>query len=392
MRNRLGRLGLMTMAAVLAVGLCGAAFASWTDDLVVQGVVETGEVDLVIEDTSETWVYKDLSSREMVVLEEESDNPDYLEVAKAYVSSYDVETDVASVAFENVFPGPEFKADLKVHYYGVPGHVSVLSFNVAPAELVPYMWWEIVWPDDTTSTGSAMDATLMFIEDEYQLHECETFTVNIYCQIPQDMTLRDISGTVFMQLEAKQWNECEPELQKVLDLPDEKVHLKVVGTYSPTKDSYGKPRSYFDAYITNVPPGYGWLEAGNPWPAWCCEFENSAVTELDVTLVSTIGMVQWEPINYLLNQSGYLAPPYNYDGLNMTVGGFSGVKTHSARQRAYWSYQPGGWSPPAGDKALDLIADANLNSAGFVPAPGQLAAVICQDGTSYQTVFIEVDP
>ena len=109
-------------------------------------------------------------------------------------------------------------------------------------------------------------------------------------------------------------------------------------------------------------------------------------------IVSTIGMVQWEPINYLLNQSAYRAVPYNYDGAVMTVGGFDGVMTHSARQRAYWSYQPGGWSPPAGDDALDLIADANANSAGFVPGPGQLAAVICQDGTSYQTVFLEIDP
>lgn len=393
MRSRLSRLSLITMAMVLGVGLCGGAFASWTDDVVVHGTVSTGEVDLVIVDTSETFVYKILSTGGIVVLEEEMNDPDYKLIASARViaDDDDVLNDTATVLFDNLFPGPLFKADLLIHYYGVPAHVTLENFDVAPPELAPYVWWEIVWPDGTTSSG-AMDTLLFIVDGYYQVHECEEFEVNIYAQLPQDPAVQGLTGSVSFAMKAVQWNLCEPVVQKELDLPTTPVHLVLQGAYSPTLDSYSDPRSYFDAYFSNVPAGYEWLEVGNPWPAWCVEFESSSVMELDVTLVSTMGVPSWDSINYLLNQPAYRDPPYNYDGLTMTVGGFSGVMTHSARQRAYWSYQPGGWSPPAADISQVLIADANANSAGFIPGPGQLAAVICQDGSSYQTVFVEIDP
>ena len=386
MRTRLSRIGLMTMALVLVTGLCGAAFSSWTDDLVVEGTVSTGEVDLVIEGDSRTLVYKILSTGGMAVLEEEMVDPDYKLVASACVTSVDVLNDSATVVFDNLFPGPLFKADVLVHYYGVPAHLELTEFTVSP-EVEPYVWYEVV-----RVPCPPADMMMMFIQDDEQIHECECFEINIYAQLPQEPGVAGLSGSLTFGVRATQWNLCEPVVQKELDLPTSPVRLQLQGTpYSPTLDSYGAPRSYFDAYFSEVPAGYEWLELGSPWPAWCVEFESSAILDLYVTLVSTIGAPAWEPINYLLNQPGYRDPPYNYDGLVMNVGGFSGVLTHSARQRAYWHYVPG-WTVPVGDLSEDLIADADANSAGFVPGSGQLAAVICQDGTSYQTVFVEIDP
>jgi hypothetical protein len=398
MRSRLGKLGLMTMAAVLAVGLCGAAFASWTDDLVVQGIVETGEVNLVIQDTSQTYVYKNLSEGTLVMGTEALNDPNLLYVASAYVSSFDAANDTASMVFDNIFPGPLFKADLLVHYYGVPAHVSVTNFLVDEA-LEPYVWYEIVWPDGSISASDNApvdgDVGVKFVtEGEYQLHECETFEVNVYAQIPQDMSLRGKTANVRLELGAIQWNLCEPVVEKVLDLPDYKVHMNVV-------DNYNGSGGYDKVSFSETSPSQGVVPpivAAQPQPmdAWCCEAENSTLKSVDITFMSSLEAPYttnsaWNKINWVLNQSGYMAQDY---GPNATVNlaGFGTVYAGSPAQVAFWYFLWGPGVVTSPDAAAQAIIDAAVPYATFVPGPGQLAAVICQDGGTYQTVFIALDP
>ncbi|MBN1855953.1 MAG: hypothetical protein JW846_03265 [Dehalococcoidia bacterium] len=397
MRSKLGRLGLMTMAAVLAVGLCGAAFASWTDDLVVQGIVEMGEVNLVIEDTSATYVYKNLSNGDLVegtekFSEKEMIDLNYLYVASAYVDEYDVEEDTAFMMFDNIFPGPLFKADLLVHYYGVPAHVSVTDFVVVPDALIPYVWWEIVWPDGSITHGGG--ATRFVVDDEYQLHECETFEVNVYAEIPQDMSLRGVTGSVRLELEAIQWNLCEPDVQKVMDLPDYKVHLDL-------DSNWNGPGGSFLATFSETDPSQGVvpdliLLEPQPMDAWCCEAEDSVVLSVDITLLSSLEapfntIAAWNKINWVLNQPAYMALDYP-SGKTVNIAPYGQVLAGSPQQVAFWYFLWGGIVTNIDATAQGIIDDAEANGATFVPGAGQLAAVICQDGTSYQTVFIALDP
>ncbi|MCD6391565.1 MAG: hypothetical protein J7L92_06220, partial [Dehalococcoidia bacterium] len=52
------KIGLLSLALVLALGTLGVGFAMWQDTVTIEGTVNTGSVDLDIEELSSTWVYK----------------------------------------------------------------------------------------------------------------------------------------------------------------------------------------------------------------------------------------------------------------------------------------------------------------------------------------------
>ncbi|MBN1855955.1 MAG: hypothetical protein JW846_03275 [Dehalococcoidia bacterium] len=54
MKHRLGRVSVLMVALVLVVGVMGAGFASWTDQLVVNGVVTTADFQVGICDVTAT--------------------------------------------------------------------------------------------------------------------------------------------------------------------------------------------------------------------------------------------------------------------------------------------------------------------------------------------------
>ncbi len=47
-RNRFSRLGLLSLALVLSLGITGIGYAAWTDELTIDGTVEIGYVAVVL--------------------------------------------------------------------------------------------------------------------------------------------------------------------------------------------------------------------------------------------------------------------------------------------------------------------------------------------------------
>jgi len=53
-RSRLGKVSVLMVTILVAVGVMGAGFASWTDSLVINGIVETASFDVGIRDVTAT--------------------------------------------------------------------------------------------------------------------------------------------------------------------------------------------------------------------------------------------------------------------------------------------------------------------------------------------------
>jgi len=136
--------------------------------------------------------------------------------------------------------------------------------------------------------------------------------------------------------------------------------------------------SYFTITLSNVPAGYD--VSNGDYIGWCLDRGHvmSRSTLLEVTLYSSLNppaglsTKPWNQINYILN---------NKSG-----------RTVNVIQQAIW-YFMGWWSYGAlTTEAKQLVDEANMHS-DFVPAYGQIVAVIClPTDTNQQLAMIEVAP
>ena len=139
------------------------------------------------------------------------------------------------------------------------------------------------------------------------------------------------------------------------------------GTVNLTTDFFIAP-NIFDiiSILTNVPPGYDVHDGA--YTGWCVDRRGLARPTNDlVYLYSSINLPpipqlkqqDWHRINYILN--------------NVAPGA-----TSLDIQEAIWTFSSlGGKFTPTRLLALAMVSDANANGAKFVPARGQIAAVIC---------------
>ena len=150
------------------------------------------------------------------------------------------------------------------------------------------------------------------------------------------------------------------------NLPSGIVHLTVVdGT-----------TSYFISTLSNVPGGYG-VSDGH-YAGWCIERSHNMLrnVEHDVILYSSLDppdvlkYIDWVAINYILNHK---------------QGEMTDV------QEAIWHFVNfvGNYTPTT-VSAKEMVNDANLHGAGFVPRTGQVVAVICYPAYGTQITLIEV--
>lgn len=379
MRGKLGKLGVLGLAMVVTLSLCGAAFASWSDDLSIGATVQTGKVDLVIEDgQSETWVYKDMRDHSEVISPVRIIDTNHLYVASAQVTHVDVAGDTVTVAYDNLFPGIDFKTDVTVHYYGVPAFLTIEELSASQGLSGLEIWAEILDADGkTVLTRSDIGTEAVPC---YQIHECENVTVNLHVRVPQENSLQGLSGIVTFKLAVEQWNTCEEGgLGKGQNLPSGPVSL--TWTY-PGDDSY------FNVTLSGVPDGY--TITNGTWNGWCAEFQTMQQGSHTVYLESTIGNSSWNAVNWIINNCH--GDPYKYDYYNDTI--YKGFWTWGPMQRAIWYFAPTvDYTPEQGDTAWEIINLALTNNASsFVPGQGDLAAVFCHDGDYFQNVFLEVDP
>jgi len=237
MKGRLGKFGIVFLALALVLSVTGAAFASWTDKVTIDGTVNTGEVNLEVVALSSTYVYKVPTTHECIILYELADlegTPlrqyvtdcdysdgtwyEYPEVwtppGGAFVVASSVATpgapgadDEVIVNATNLFPCICFGADILLHYDGIPARIVDAEIDTEDEWLLDLIANEeagvaVFKSDEFGHLGDEIVDVL-----GYQLHECDWIMVIMGVHIPQDDAYMGLSGSFTGELEVIQWNE-----------------------------------------------------------------------------------------------------------------------------------------------------------------------------------------
>jgi len=236
------KIGLLALALVLALGALGVGYAAWTDQITVEGTVNTGSVDINAVYFSGTTVYKDLTTDEMInyfwvkdaggnvmwsspTVEPSGDN--YFKVA--YAASAPAGDDMVSMTFDKLFPSEAITADVIIHCDGtVP--VIVTADVESDDPILNWLWdhgyvhWSAAW---VCVNPSPWDYSYCAeICGPIQMHYCDYAKLWLTIDLPQAGELcgltwpngEPITQEDFMGLEnlsftgyfnAIQWNESE---------------------------------------------------------------------------------------------------------------------------------------------------------------------------------------
>jgi hypothetical protein len=204
-------------------------FAAWTDEVTIDGTVNTGNVDLVVEAYSGSLVWKmenhgiftqsgwlPLGAPPAGAVDAfPNDGEADLDPVSSGMASQSVNAagepidDAVTMKFENLFPLVPVKADFLLHYAGsIPVRVNIVDIAVGgPPELVQNATITIEYFD--------ADADGVYNPDEpmgdialMQLHYCDYIVVVITItldQTPDNMGIDN--GTITGRIQVKQWNE-----------------------------------------------------------------------------------------------------------------------------------------------------------------------------------------
>jgi predicted ribosomally synthesized peptide with SipW-like signal peptide len=212
------KLGLFSLALVLALGGLGVGYAMWSDTVTISGNVTTGTLDLVVENCSNTWVYKIVGPTgegHGIEIIHDWDSaphtePDYSQLISS-ANATKVADDEIRVTIHNAFPldgeGEVLRADFVLHYLGsIPVRVqtATLGCTGCACDYIKILYYE--W-DPKTGMGSAM--TLPILGDQW--HNCQY--VKVVIAIDEAKLQADgaaamgLSGQFNGTFKVVQWNE-----------------------------------------------------------------------------------------------------------------------------------------------------------------------------------------
>jgi hypothetical protein len=236
------KIGMIVLALVITLGTIGVGYAMWTDEVVIEGKVYTGSLDLDVDYYSGSVIYKNLDEDldtpiinyyyvraagdpyGPIVHEiynphgpdgwhdppADASNMSYVAQAWAqpvYQGGVIVE-DLVRMYFWNIFPtryqggASGIYADVIAHYTGsIPAHVG-WSVNFTDASGVVdtklkwlydmgymdiYVFPTDVYPDtDRGEPYIQYDVNPAFLEGEViQVHNCDEIKINVYIDLPQ---------------------------------------------------------------------------------------------------------------------------------------------------------------------------------------------------------------
>ena len=246
------KLGAIFLISIMALAGVGAGYAAWFDTITIQGTVNTGNVDLVIERLSGTYVYKDLDTDDIVICHKYTNLPpltgglgsvhfvpappsDGLLVSTA-TATVDSATDYDElyIEFDNLFPCIDFYIDVLFHYVGsIPVKINYADFDTVFGDEGQEPWLEILWdmyqnnPDAgfgiwITAYRADEEGTLLidYETGEYipvgvgtQLHYCDYVYLELHIHLPQYWNdeptdwLMNRDGGFTAHIEVIQWNE-----------------------------------------------------------------------------------------------------------------------------------------------------------------------------------------
>jgi len=233
------RIGLVTLAMVLALGSLGIAYAAWTDDITIEGTVNTGNLDLNVVDYSCSAIYKDLVTDELVPWhgwcgdDPYVNNPEYLPVASAGAAQTMTDDgatpvpvdDSVTIWFDKLFPCQWLYADILLEYDGtVPAKLWADAWPVDDPDFpdcalfaeygvdVQYYAW--CWDHDPRAeigdgAHPGIDEFGEICDVGVQLHDGDFVLVKMAVHIPQVNELMNKACRFEGRIQAIQWNEYQ---------------------------------------------------------------------------------------------------------------------------------------------------------------------------------------
>ena len=244
------KIGAIFLVSVMALAAIGGGYAAWFDTITISGTVNTGNVDIVVDSYSHTYVYKVPDELFPGAYENETCirhltnlpagfNPIYpsgwIPVAHAKADqAFDAAgpiDDAVVVEFNNLFPCIDFVADVVFHYVGsIPAKINFADFISVGGDDGYQDWLEDLWNlhqaypeygiwveayrcDENGNLPEEVDPEIVDLGT--QLHYCDYVLLEIHIHLPQywpdtmeptnDLMLR--SGSFMGQIEVVQWNE-----------------------------------------------------------------------------------------------------------------------------------------------------------------------------------------
>jgi len=209
----------LLLALVVALGALGVGYAMWSDTITIDGTVNTGTVDITVDNYSATYVYKIVDTHGTVIsatpLPTSKNN---LLVASAVATS--AGDDAVTLTYDNLFPifdangePAAFCADFAGTYVGtIPVHIyAEISTKDAWLEDL----WEAGYVGIKYQVWDAAGSPITFPDCVIQLHEGDKYEVALCITIPQDDNdgtttqewLSGQSGSFTAKIVAYQWNE-----------------------------------------------------------------------------------------------------------------------------------------------------------------------------------------
>lgn len=197
------------MALVLALGTLGVGYALWWDEVTIEGIVHTGNVEITIEGLSETYVYKNLATREIVMSPTPIiDDPNLMYVASATAADTTAQqmdgAKTVQMTFDNIFPTADpIVADVLLHYTGsIPVHIYYTE-SFTGDDLSPYLVQQ--WLTQNAA-GEWVETNL----SDIQLHFCDLVWLYVYLDgaalQAAGKDAQGLSGTFTKTIFAYQWN------------------------------------------------------------------------------------------------------------------------------------------------------------------------------------------
>ena len=219
------------MAMVLALGTLGIGYAAWTDQITIEGTVNTGTLDVEVVYVSYMEMWKDLDTDEAVTVAYADDkdgnvvfgpypvDPPTNGVKVAYTTSTITGDDAVSFSFNNLFPCDLFMIDVKLHCVGsVPAKLNdvVLVSDTADDWVAELIASGDIGYEMYRYTPGATPAEMGIIGDPYilggQIEDCDWIIIFVKVHIPQEdrfmnLTEANGGGSMSMTVDFVQWNK-----------------------------------------------------------------------------------------------------------------------------------------------------------------------------------------
>jgi len=230
------KIGLLALALVLALGALGVGYAAWTDTVTIEGTVNTGTVDIVVENYSGMWMWKlpgYTPDYELTTDPNYKPPPQLLNYDKPFIVAYSCAAqtsagatpapvdDSVTVTFNNLFPLMDggriipWEADFECHYVGsIPVKVMLDPITITADSGMDLSGLTTNVSGYVKLNGASVWTKITNEQLEgLQLHYCDWVRFVVEITVPQHATEAENapnmgqSGTITGQIKVIQWNE-----------------------------------------------------------------------------------------------------------------------------------------------------------------------------------------